>query len=376
MTRPIAKQLSPTLSHRKDPFLMFSFRKPWMAVLGAALVVLTYSTNARAAAGDLEKLLPNDTEAVMLINFQQLLGAPLLTKGGAVDIIKEALKKNDDAQKIMADLGIDPLKDIESLISAQSGTDADKGLMILKGNFNVAKFQAKAEAVAKDNKDHLKIHKVKLDGAEYTVYEVSKLDELIQLPPELAMVAGDVKDAKTAFVGVDKSALLMSPTKEYVAEALAKAAGKKKTEIANKEMQTLLGKVDGKQTISMVLLAGALSKGKLGEEPQAKEVLAKLSNVTGGITVADGIKTQIVLAAKSGDEAKDLGNKVNEGLDQAQQLVGALVEFRKEMAPLLGIVKGVKATSSEKTVTIDSDISGDAIRELAKILAQAINKNK
>jgi hypothetical protein len=355
---------------------MFSSRKPWMIVLGAALATLTFSANAPAAPGDLEKLLPNDTEAVMLINFKQLLAAPLLTKDGAVDIIKEALKKNDDAQKVMADLGIDPLKDLDSLISAQSGEDPEKGLMILKGNFDVAKFQAKAEAVAKDNKDHLKIQKVKLDGVEYTVYEVSKLDQLIQLPPELAMLAGDAKDAKTAFVGIDKSALVMSPAKEYVAEALAKAAGKKKTEIKSKEMQALLAKVDPKQTISMALLAGALTKGKLGEEPEAKEALAKLENVTGGITIAEGIKTQIILAAKSGDDAKELGKKLDDGLDQAQQVVGALVEFRKDLAPLLGIVKGVKSTASGKTVTIESDISGDAVREIAKVLGQALNKNK
>jgi hypothetical protein len=117
---------------------MFSFRKPWMAVLGVALAVLAFTTPAPAIAGDLETLLPNDTEAVMLFNFKQLLAAPLLTKGGAVDILTEALKTNDDAQKIMTELGIDPLKDIEILISAQSGAEGDKGLMILKGTFDVA----------------------------------------------------------------------------------------------------------------------------------------------------------------------------------------------------------------------------------------------
>jgi hypothetical protein len=356
---------------------MFSLRKPWMAVLGVALAVLAFTTPAPAVAGDLETLLPNDTEAVVLFNFKQLLAAPLLTKGGAVDILKDALKQNDDAQKIMTELGIDPLKDIESLISSQSGPEADKGLIILKGTFDVAKFRAKAEAVAKENKDHLKLQKVTFDGADYTVYEVSKLDELIKLlPPQFAPLAGDEKDAQTMFVGVDKTALLMSPSKDYVAEGLAKAAGKKKTEIKSKEMQALLAKVDPKQTVSMAILAGTLTKGKLGEEPEAKAMLAKLENVTGGITVAEGIKTQIVLATKTGDDAKDLGKKLDDGLDQAQQVVGTLAGINKELAPLLGIVKGVKSTASGKTVTIDSDISGDTVRELAKVLGQLISKTK
>jgi len=353
---------------------MFSSRKPWIAILGVA--VLAFTTNARAAAGDLEKLLPNDTEAVIVFNVQQLLGAPLLTKAGAVDTIKEALKNNENAKKITDELGIDPLKDIETLVSAESGADAGKGLMVLNGKFDVAKFRAKAEAVAKANKDHLTIHKVTVDGADYTVYEVTKLDELIPLPPQLEMVAGDVKSIKNAFVGIDKSAIVMSPAKENVAEALAKAAGKKKTEIKSKEMQAILAKVDSKQTISLAILAGSLAKGKLGEGPDAKEFLAKLNNITGGITVADGINTKIVLAAKSNDDASAINKQIEEGLDQARSLVGLLTAQDTKLAPLADLVKGVKSTASEKTVAIASDISGDAIRELVKVLGQRVNPNK
>jgi hypothetical protein len=353
---------------------MFSSRKPWMAILGVA--VLAFSTNARAAAGDLEKLLPNDTEAVIVFNVQQLLGAPLLTKAGAVDTIKEALKSNENAKKITEELGIDPLKDIESLVSTQSSADPEKGLMILNGKFDVAKFRAKAEAIAKDNKDRLTIHKVKLDDAEYSVYEVNKLDELIQLPPQVEMVAGDVKSIKKAFVGIDKSAIVMSPDKEYVAEALAKAAGKKKTEIKSKEMQAILAKVDPKQTISLAVLAGSLAKGKLGEGKDAKAFLAKLNNITGGITVADGINTKIVLAAKSDGDASAINKQIEEGLDTARGLVGVLTAQDTKLAPLADLVKGVKSTASEKTVAIASDISGDAIRELVKVLGQRVNPEK
>jgi hypothetical protein len=362
---------------------MLSSCKPWMTVLGAAVAVLALSAPVPAAptagapvsASDLGKLLPNDTEAVVVVNFKQLFQAPLLKKGGALEALKEALQNNDDAKKTMADLGIDPFKDVTALIMASSGDDPDKGLTVLQGTFDVSKFQAKAEEVAKDKKDNLKIQKVKVGADEYTVYELAKLDELIKLPAEFAALA-DGSDAKTLFVGVDKSALLMSASKESVAEALAKAAGKKKTELKSKDMQSLLAKIDPKQTVSVALLAGTLAKGPLAEDSDAKDALAKLDNVTGGITVADGIKTQILLAAKSDDDAKDLNKRVDEGLRNAESLVGFVVDQRKDLAPLLTIIKGVKASAAGKTVTIESDIAGEVVQDLAKTLGQMIHRSK
>jgi hypothetical protein len=362
---------------------MLRSRTAWTVLLGMALSALMLWTPSRAAAAkplpdetknetaDLERLLPNDTEAVVVVNFKQLLNSPLLKKGGALEMLKEMVKKNDDAQKALADLGFDPFSDVDSLIRARSGEGPDKELYVVTGKFDVAKFKAKAGAVAKEKKDSVQIHSVASGKEEFTVYEVSNLDQLIKLPAELAAFG---PDATAMFVGVDNSALVLSASKEYVADGLAKAAGKKKTELANKEVKKLLAKVDTKQTLSVVIMASVLTKGPLGEEPEAKEALDKLENVTGGITVGDGIKTQIVLAAKDADAAKALNKKVDEGLDEAQQLVGALADLRKELAPLLEVVKGVKVGAKDKTVTIDSDISGEALAALAKSLGSVLKQ--
>jgi hypothetical protein len=355
----------------------------WSVSLSVALSAMTLWSPSRAAAAkppseetkpetaNLERLLPNDTEAVVVINFKQLLSSPLLKKGGALEALKDLLQKDDATQKAMADLGLDPFTDIDSMISAQCGEGQDKGLVVVTGKFDVAKFEAKANAVAKDKKDTIKTHSVASGKDEYRVYEVSNLDQLIKLPAEFALLA---PDGSAVFVGVDKSALIMSSSKDYVAEALAKAAGKNKTELRNKELQKLLAKVDAKQTLSLVMLASVLTKGPLGEEPQAKEVLEKLENITGGITVSDGIKTQLVLAAKDADAAKAVNKKVGEGLDEAQQLVGALADLRKDLAPLLEVVKGIKVGSKEKAVTIDSEISGEVLQALAKSLSTVLKR--
>jgi hypothetical protein len=344
-----------------------------LLLVGSAPRVLAapISEDLKADPAGLERLLPNDTEAVVVVNFKQFLDSPLLKKGGALEAIKEMLKKNDDVQKNLADLGFDPFTDVDALISAQTGEGQDKGLVVLTGKFDVPKFKTKAEAVAKEKKDSVKIHSVAAGKDEYTVYEVSNLDQLIKLPAELEAFG---PDTTAVFVGVDKSAVVLSASKDYVAEALAKAAGKKKTELANKEVKKLLARVDPKRTLSLVIMASVLTKGPLGEEPEAKEALDKLENITGGITVGDGIKTQIVLAAKDADAAKALNKKVDEGLDQAQQLVGALADLRKDLAPLLDILKGVKVAAKDKAVTIDSDISSEVLAALAKSLESVLKR--
>jgi hypothetical protein len=354
----------------------------WTVMLGVALAAMMLAP-ARATAAkplpietapetaNLERLLPDETEAVVVVNFKQLFNSPLLKKGGALESLRDLLKKNDDAQKAIADLGLDPFTDIDAMISAQSSEGQDKGLIAVTGKFDVAKFETKADAVAKEKKDAVKIHSVASGKDEYKVYEVADLDQLIKLPAELAPFG---PDGSAVFVGVDKSAIVMSSSKEYVAEALAKAAGKKKTELKSKEIQKLLAKVDAKQTLSLVVLASVLTKGPLGEEPQAKDVLDKIENITGGITVSDGIKTQIVVATKDAEAAKTVHKKVGEGLDEAQQLVGALADLRKELAPLLEVVKGVKVGTKDKAVTIDSDISGEVLQALATSLSSVLKR--
>jgi hypothetical protein len=329
------------------------------------------SDDAKAGLASLERFLPNDTEAVVVINFKQLFESPLLKKGGALGILKELIKKNDEAQKTFTDLGFDPFTDLDTMVSAQSGEGQDKGVVVVTGKFDVAKFTKKADEVAKDKKDAVKIHSVVVGKDEYKVYEVTNLDDLVKLPGELAPLA---PDSQAMFVGIDKSAVIMSASKDSVAEAMAKAAGKKKTELKNKEIQKLLAKVDAQQTVSMVILASVIARSPVGEEPQAKEVLEKLDNITGGITVGDGIKTQILLGAKDADSATAINKKVDEGLDQAQQLVAAFADLRKDLAPLLQVVKGIKVGAKDKTVTIDSEISAEVLESLGKSLGSLLKR--
>src|SRR6516162_8339285 len=133
------------------------------------LTVFLAAVSGRAA--DLDPYLPEDSEVVINLNVRQIVDSDLFKKN-ALEAAQEALRGNDQVQDILKELGFDPFKDLDRVLAASpGGAEEDRGLIIAHGRFDVAKFQAKAEQVAKDDAEHLKIHKIL--GGKHLLYEVT-----------------------------------------------------------------------------------------------------------------------------------------------------------------------------------------------------------
>src|SRR6266478_1706885 len=117
----------------------------------AALAIFALAVPGRAA--DVNKFLPDDAEIIMVLNVQQILQSPLVQKHGIAHA-KQFLQTDDKVKKILEALGFDPLKDLTRLTAAASAVSQDaKGAIIVEGNFDVAKFEAKAEELVKEKSD-------------------------------------------------------------------------------------------------------------------------------------------------------------------------------------------------------------------------------
>jgi hypothetical protein len=331
------------------------FRQRFLAAqaLGLTVAALLLTAPARAAEV-IDKLLPNDTETVISINFKQILNSPL-GKKMPIDKLQDALKNQDELDKNLKDIGFDPFTDLDSVILAgSSGNEPDKGLMIAHGKFDAKKFQAKAEEVAKDMKDVLKIHKVPdATGGTTNLYEVNAPGQNQPLFVALA----------------NETTVLASGGKDYVLDALDKASGKSKTVLKNKDLADLLKRIDTAQSLWLAVLGSTLSKSPLGSNPDAKEVIDKISDATGGINIDKDIKLQVSVTAKSNDDAKDLDEKLKDGLNTALGAVALLAGQNKALAPLVDVLKNVKPTVKDKVVSVELDIAG-------KDIENAIQKNK
>src|SRR5207237_221418 len=146
------------------------------------------------------RFLPADTEVYSIVNIRQILNSALIKKVG-VDTIRKLLEQQQEVSDVLKDLGLDPLKDVDKIVSASPSTgEQDKGLIIIHGRFDVEKFRARAAKEAKDNKEVLK--PFKLAGQE--CYEVV------------------ISDANlSVFVGfAGKTTIVIAMSKDYLGDAL------------------------------------------------------------------------------------------------------------------------------------------------------------
>jgi hypothetical protein len=299
--------------------------------------------------GELDRYLPADTEIYVTVNVRQILDSDLF-KNHLQDQARDALKNVDMLEDILKDLGFDPFRDLERVIVASpGGADADKGLIIAHGRFDLAKFKAKGEEAVENHPEAIKLHKVPDGlGGQLLVYEVTAFDADMPL-----FVALPSKDTLVASAG-----------KDYVVDALKKTGGKNKTVLNNKEMQDLLEKMDSRQSLGMAALGSALVNGNLPEE--AAKSLKKVEAIGAGITIGDDIKVEGVLSTKSPEDARAIKDTVDQGLKQALTVMALLATAQKEFNPALEIVKSIKVTTRGNLVAIKGQINGDVIEDSFK----------
>jgi hypothetical protein len=322
-----------------------------MCVPAILLTVLLASQPGRAA--DIDPFVPDDSESVLNVNVRQILDSPLIKKH-VLEPAQEALRANDQAQDIMKDLGFDPFKDLDRiLVATPGGTDKDRGLVIIHGRFDLDKFKAKAEEVAKEDPDHLKILKVL--GGKYQVYEVNVPD--LDAPFFVALPARDT--------------MLVSPGKDYVVDALKKIGKAQKPTLKSKEFQALLEKVDDRQSLSLAIIKTQAVRDALDRAPgDVKDMIDKIQAVAGGLTLTDEVRLEVVVSTKTTKEAKELRDSVDAGMKLVLAGLAAFTTNQGDASPglefALEFAKSLRISNKGPTVTLKGRVNSDLLDEAFK----------
>lgn len=285
-----------------------------------------------APAAEVSKYLPNDTEIVVTVNVKQVLDASLV-KQNAVEAIRNELKNNGDISAVLEKLGFDPLRDVSSVTLALPAFEPEskKGLLIVQGKFDVPKFQAEAARVAQQMSDVLKIHKA---GSE-TIYEV--------IPPD--------DGQNVIFVAiVDGTTAVASASKDYVAEALEKKSGKKKPAVS-KDVQAMLQKSDGSQSLTLVATGNA-----------GRALMPEARGLTGTIHVADDLRAEIRIAGQDAAAAKAINKKIIDG----KNLVQLLASDNEQLAPVVELLRKIEAKVQGTDVVLSVHVPKDQIEKSIK----------
>jgi len=319
------------------------------ALLGAALVVGLAGTGARAA--DPDKLIPADADTVAVVNVKQVLDSEIVKKY-ALGQIKQMLE-GQDAKRMLSDLGLDPLKDIEQLVVATMDTSRTdtKFLMIVHGKFDAEKIYKAAEAETKKNPDKFSMVK---DGKDV----MFKFQPDNGQPPVFATVVND----KTVVAANEK---------KYVTGAL-KASDNKTPINLKQELSSLLKKMDDKASVSVVsVLKGKLDDVKLpggGNLPIKVDALEKAlpnaETVSVAVKIGADVSVDVTIGMKDTDAAADMRNALDDLLKQLKplaQLAGAADPRAKPLGDVLGTIK---TSAKNKDVVLSGKVTGANIGKM------------
>jgi hypothetical protein len=123
--------------------------------------------------------------------------------------------------------------------------------------------------------------------------------------------------------------------------------------------------MDVAQSLSVAALGSALAKGAGGDgaPKQAREAVEKIDAIGGGLTLGEGVKVEVVISAKTAEDAQALKASADAGLNQALALLGVAANVEKNLSPLLDIVKTLRVTAKGKLVTLKGEVSVDVLEE-------------
>jgi len=314
---------------------MFKFWRftPIAFVLALAVgsFAISYAQESRQEASKVQ--LPADTQALIHLNFRAMIDSPLAKKMG-IEKESEIIKALDFDVEFLAEIGFDPLKDIDSItIAAPGGDDMEKGLIIVLGKFKADKLVARA------NREKVKTHK----AGDKTIFEVKEFIPDQQVPMFM-MIASN-------------STILASTQKEYLEKAFANSGSK----LVNKDFSALVEKLDPDLAISMVAVSSAFPSKAIPEPYKA--IIEGIDSIIGGIGVDKDVTLKINVFTKDEDSAKKLKETLDQGMAQALGFLGLMAAQEKELTPVLEFVKSMKTSSKEKMMSLEGKLPGKMIED-------------
>jgi len=305
---------------------------------------------APAQAAEIDPCVPDGADLVLHVNVRQFLDAPVVGKHVLPDL-KAAWERDGFKPRLIAErLKFDPFKDVASITVAGPARQAtDKMLVIVHGRFDIDTLQTAADIYGNRGADDFKAHK----QGEQRYYEFK-----------------EPRTGRTVFAAfLDKETFVLSPSRDAVLAAALRQRAKKAPRLA-KELESLLGKVDGKQT---VWLAGIVSddlKKDLLSNPQVRKTAEALQSIQGGISVAEGIRAEILIQTSDARAAAEI-RKLLDGIKSLVSLAVTDTDSDRLGTLPADLVNAVKVATDKDAVTLKVAASAEQIEKSLKTKPKA-----
>ncbi|MBI2808618.1 MAG: hypothetical protein HYX68_26820 [Planctomycetes bacterium] len=304
-------------------------------------------------------LLPNDTELIVTINFQQILKSEVVKANKTlIDLAKGKIEEQLDdkgVSKWLKKADFDLFRDLSSVTFAvPGGRNPQEGIILLEGKFNAEKIDAAVVAASKEAGGGVKVTRI----ANVKAYEVTP------------------KEDKTMYVGVlDSKTIIACATKKDFAAAVARLNSAKAPAFKSAAIKKLMSTVNKKQSISMVATASLLAK--LGENspqadnPQVQQAMAILKTMEGGslaLTINKDIDLQVAVTTMDAETAQKYAGVLNLLVGVAKMKVAEKAKEDEKFKTVVDIVNTVRVTTQGPNLVIRGQVTFANLEKLLQNL--------
>jgi hypothetical protein len=322
-----------------------------------AVIVLAGGLAAPTSAAEVNPLLPAETETVIYVNFRQIIDSPLVRKM-ALEPMKKFLQ-GEDAQKVMTDLGLDPLKDVDELTAGFWADDpkVPRGLFILSGKFDPVKLFNFADAKGKENPDRIEIVTEGKYKFVHLTFETPEEDPR-KKPPFTEL-----------FVSVPSNAMILAATdKDQLAKTMERLEKRDTKPAVKKPMGALLVKADAKASMFMCGLSdpkkiGDIPPNPLFPDPDGlKKQLEKMESTAMTLRIGDDIGLEVALGMKDADAADEFAGTIDDMVGKVKGFLPLIAGQAPQLKPVIDdVAKNLACQSKGKEVRVTLGVSGKAI---------------
>lgn len=249
------------------------------------LTALALLAPARAVEPD--RMIQSDAEFVWSVRPKQLLDSALLKSQGWDLALKTLLATNETVQEIIDSTGINPFRDIESLLISSSGQrEKARFVIVARGKFNPTKIAKTIEKQGKENGAPVK--KTKEEGT--TLWELTT--------PVFPIYAG--------FLG--NEAVIASNVKEDILECLTGGIRKD----PSRELKTALERMTGREAAWMLGLITDAARKEMRGPDTIREFAEKVDSWSATLDMTEAIAVALSLHASDGQAVTTMRKSIED----------------------------------------------------------------
>jgi hypothetical protein len=305
-----------------------------------ALLALVFLLPA-ARAADVDPYAPADSEWILQINLKQLAEAPVIKKSG-VEALRDGLSGKPELLKPLTVLGVDPLKDVDTLTAAGSGLPEDKqALLIVRGRFKADKLHKTALGLVKDQPMAWKASK----EGDATVYEVRDKDGQVQAN---LVIVGD----GTVLVSTDRKIVTITAPHDS-----------KKPAKVSEALRKLVEKADAKDDLWLASVTPQHVRKLLAKSPYTGAIAEDVTAFTARLKARDDLKIAFSVHTKTKKTAEEVAGL----LEAAKGFASMGAESIDGIGPLLSaLVDACKTSTDDGTATLAGELSAEQVAKAVK----------